>query len=235
MGSAVRAAIETDPRVELAAALGRESGPDDLARALAGCEVVVDVSAASAATALADAAAGVGRPALVIGATGFSPDEEARIAAAGRTLAIVKSGNFSIGVALLARLTRQAAAALPAETWDIDILDIHHRDKRDAPSGTAKLLAAAASAGRATAAADGTPAPGRAAPIGFASLRAGGIVGEHSVLFAAAGEIIVLSHSARDRSLFAAGAIAAALWVRGRTPGVYGMEEVLDLRPPAAA
>ena len=157
-----------------------------------------------------------------------------RSEAASRAIPIVKSGNFSIGVNVLAALVRQAAERLGPELWDIEILEAHHRHKRDAPSGTALLLAEAAAAGRGAPLADlalppraGVTDPRPPGAIGFASLRGGGVIGEHSVIFAAEEEVITLSHSALDRGLFARGALLAAKWVRGKGPGVYGMGEVL--------
>jgi 4-hydroxy-tetrahydrodipicolinate reductase len=164
----------------------------------------------------------------VVGTTGFSPDDEAKIRAAARHAVIVKSGNMSRGVTLLAELVKLAAKTLP--DFDIDIVEMHHRQKIDAPSGTALLLGAAAAAGRNIeikkrshegARADGT--------IGFASLRGGTVVGEHEVILAGSHERIVLSHTAEDRSIFASGAVAAALWGQGRKPGLYAMADVLGL------
>jgi 4-hydroxy-tetrahydrodipicolinate reductase len=205
--------------------------------ALATSDVIIDFSIPVASAELAILAAARGRPALVIGATGFSQEESAAILDASRRVPIVKSGNFSIGVNVLAGLVEQAARRLAAEDWDIEILDAHHRRKRDAPSGTALMLGDAASAGRGVAldqvmarARDGVGEPRRSGEIGFSSLRGGGIVGEHSVVFATEDEIITLSHSARDRRLFARGAVAAALWVSTRGPGLYDMADVLGFR-----
>jgi 4-hydroxy-tetrahydrodipicolinate reductase len=205
--------------------------------ALGASDVIIDFSTPGAAADLATLAAARGRAALVIGATGFSAVESAAILDASRSVPIVKSGNFSIGVNVLAGLVEQAARRLAAEDWDIEIVEAHHRRKRDAPSGTALILGDAAAAGRGVAldavmtrARDGVGAPRRSGEIGFSSLRGGGIVGEHSVAFAAEEEIITLSHSARDRRLFARGALAAALWVSTREPGLYDMAAVLGFR-----
>ena len=153
---------------------------------------------------------------------------------AAQRIAIVRAGNFSLGVNLLAALVEQAARRLPAADWDIEILEAHHRRKVDAPSGTALLLGEAAAQGRggtldphALAARSGITGERPRGGVGFASLRGGGIIGEHAVLFAGEEETITLSHSARDRSLFARGALAAALWVHGKPPGLYGMRAVL--------
>jgi 4-hydroxy-tetrahydrodipicolinate reductase len=205
--------------------------------ALASTDVIIDFSAPGAAADLATLAAAAGRPSLVIGVTGFSKAQSAAILAASRTIPIVRSGNFSIGVNVLAGLVEQAARRLAAQEWDIEILEAHHNRKRDAPSGTALMLGEAAAEGRGAAldqvmvrARDGVGDPRRSGEIGFSSIRGGGIVGEHDVVFAAEDEIITLSHSARDRRLFARGALAAALWVSTRGPGLYAMADVLGFR-----
>jgi 4-hydroxy-tetrahydrodipicolinate reductase len=201
--------------------------------ALAACDVIIDFSTAAAAEELARKAAARGAPALVIGATGFDAADEAAIVSAAKSIAIVRSGNFSLGVNLLAALVEEAARRLPAE-WDIEILEAHHRRKVDAPSGTALMLGEAAARGRkadlakvAARGRDGLTGPRPTDAIGFASLRAGGLVGEHSVILASEDEILTLSHSARDRRLFARGALAAAKWVQGRPAGLYDMRDVL--------
>jgi len=205
--------------------------------ALAASDVIVDFSTAQAASALARLAAGRGGPALVIGATGFSPAEEAIVREAAGRIAIVKSGNFSLGVNLLLGLVEQAARALSPADYDIEVFEAHHRRKVDAPSGTALMLGEAAARGRGVAlseagvrARDGMTGPRPEGAIGFSVMRGGGVVGEHSVVFAAEDEIITLHHSARDRSLFARGAVAAALWVKGRPPGLYDMQDVLGMK-----
>jgi 4-hydroxy-tetrahydrodipicolinate reductase len=170
----------------------------------------------------------------VIGTTGLSGEDEAAIAAAARHATIVKSGNMSLGVNLLSVLVKQAARALDAADFDIEILEMHHRHKVDAPSGTALLLGEAAAEGRAIELADksvrvrdGHTGPREAGTIGFATLRGGSVVGEHSVILAGIGERIVLSHLAEDRTIFARGAVKAALWARGRKPGLHSMLDVL--------
>jgi 4-hydroxy-tetrahydrodipicolinate reductase len=236
MGKAVASVSGDRTDAEIAARFDRPGGIAERDAALAACEVVVDFSSPAASVALAEEAARRGGPALVIGTTGFSAEQDAAIAAAARRVAIVKSGNFSIGVNVLAGLVEQAAARLGPDVWDIEIFEAHHRRKVDAPSGTAKLLAEAAARGRGTplsdlqlAPRDGVTGPREAGGIGFSVMRGGGIVGEHSVVFAAEDEIITLSHSARDRALFARGALFAAIWVRGKPPRLYGMAEVLGL------
>jgi len=208
-----------------------------LAQTLAASDVIIDFSTPAGSVALAEAAAAHGGPALVIASTGAS-DEEARvIQAAADRVAVVRSGNFSLGVNLLAGLVARAAKALGPDDWDIEILEQHHRRKVDAPSGTALMLGEAAAKGRGVQlrgveerARDGVTGPRGPAAIGFSVLRGGGIVGEHSVVFAAEDEIITLAHSARDRALFARGALAAAMWVAGKPPGLYDMMDVLGFK-----
>jgi 4-hydroxy-tetrahydrodipicolinate reductase len=171
----------------------------------------------------------------VIGTTGFDEKGENRIKAAARHAIIVKSGNMSMGVNLLAALAERAARALP--DYDIEVLEMHHRNKVDAPSGTALLLGHAAAQGREVAlnkhavkSRDGhNLGPRKDGDIGFASLRGGTVVGEHSIIFAGTGERITLSHSAEDRSIFAHGALTAAKWGHGQKPGLYSMTDVLGL------
>ena len=205
-------------------------------RALDEAAVVVDFTSAAASLDLAQVCADRGGPALVIGSTGWTADQDEVLQVAAGRLAIVRAGNFSLGVNLLMGLVRQAARALPSRAYDIEILEAHHRRKVDAPSGTALMLGAAAAQGRGVElsevserARDGITGVRKDGAIGFAVLRGGGLVGEHSVLFAAEDELITLSHSARDRSLFARGALEAALWVAGRPPGLYDMQDVLGL------
>jgi 4-hydroxy-tetrahydrodipicolinate reductase len=203
------------------------------------CDVAIDFSTPAATVAVAKLAAAAGGPALVIGATGWTEAEEAAVADAARRVAIVKSGNYSLGVNVLAGLVEQAARRLAAADWDIEISEAHHHRKIDAPSGTALMLGEAAAEGRGVGlgqvrvrARDGITGPRPEGAIGFSSLRAGGIVGEHSVMFASEEEVLTLSHSARDRKLFARGAVAAALWVAAKPPGLYDMKDVLGFRSP---
>ena len=224
MGQTVAALVAERSDITLVCGYGRADEPK---RALAECEVIIDVSTAGAAASLAARAGAQGRPALVIGATGFTAAENQAIESASRRVAIVKSGNFSLGINLLAALVEQAADRLGSQDWDVEILEAHHRLKADAPSGTALMLGEAAARGRGGNVARRAEGVRTEGTIGFASLRAGGIVGEHKVLIASEDEIITLGHSARDRAVFAKGALAAALWVRGRPPGLYGMKDVL--------
>ncbi|OCJ15207.1 4-hydroxy-tetrahydrodipicolinate reductase [Rhizobium sp. AC44/96] len=172
----------------------------------------------------------------IIGTTGCSTEDEAKIAAAARHARIVKSGNMGLGVNLLSVLVEQAARALDPADWDIEVLEMHHKRKVDAPSGTALLLGEAAAKGRGIDLAthsvrvrDGHTGPREAGTIGFATLRGGSVIGEHSVVFAGEGELVTMSHSAGDRSIFARGAIKAALWARDKKPGLYSMLDVLGL------
>ncbi|QRM53762.1 4-hydroxy-tetrahydrodipicolinate reductase [Sinorhizobium sp. BG8] len=172
----------------------------------------------------------------VVGTTGCSQEDDEKIKAAARHARVVKSGNMSLGVNLLSVLTEQAARALGPQDWDIEVLEMHHKRKVDAPSGTALLLGEAAARGRGIELAtnsvrvrDGHTGPRPSGTIGFATLRGGSVIGEHSVLIAGEGETVTLSHSATDRSIFARGAVHAALWARDRKPGFYSMLDVLGL------
>jgi 4-hydroxy-tetrahydrodipicolinate reductase len=232
MGRAVSQVLDAREDVMVAARFDWGETPD-----LSLCDVVIDFSTAEASVALAKQCAERSGPALVIGSTGFSPEQEAEIVAASDRIAIVRSGNFSLGVNILIGLVEHAALRLDARDWDIEITEAHHRRKVDAPSGTALMLGEAAAAGRNADLSelrakpyDGIVGEREAGKIGFSSVRAGGIVGEHTVLFASEDEVISLSHSAIDRSLFAKGAVAAAAWVRSRRPGLYDMQDVLGFR-----
>ncbi len=172
----------------------------------------------------------------VIGTTGFTAADEARLEAAARHATIVKSGNMSLGVNLLAALVEQAARALDTN-FDIEILEMHHKHKVDAPSGTALLLGQAAANGRNIAlgdhsvrSRDGHTGERPAGAIGFAALRGGSVVGDHTVIFAGAGERLEFTHRAENRQIFARGAITAALWAKGREPGLFSMRDVLGIK-----
>jgi 4-hydroxy-tetrahydrodipicolinate reductase len=171
----------------------------------------------------------------VIGTTGLSEDDIARLDGAARHAVIVRAGNMSLGVNLLTQLTRQVAAAL-GEDFDIEVVEAHHRHKVDAPSGTALMLGEAAAEGRGldfgqayVAARDGITGARAPGSIGFSAIRGGDIIGEHDVIFAGAGERIVLRHIASDRALFARGALKAVLWGQDKVPGQYSMLDVLGL------
>ncbi|MBA1142281.1 4-hydroxy-tetrahydrodipicolinate reductase [Mesorhizobium neociceri] len=237
MGRQMALAAEADPRLQLVARFHRPgSAGEGLVQrdeALALADVVIDFTTPAASVDLAKACAARGGPALVIGSTGFEPAELAAIATASKSVAIVRSGSYSLGLNMLTGLVEQAARALGPDA-DIEILEAHHRSKVDAPSGTALMLGEAAARGRgvilddvAKRTRDGVTGPRPVGEIGFAVLRGGSIVGEHSVSLLAEGETLTLSHSAGDRSMFARGAIAAALWVARRPPGEYDMRDVL--------
>ncbi len=191
--------------------------------------VLIDFTAPAAT--LAHARAWTASP-MVIGTTGFSAGEEAEIVRLSKASPIVKSGNFSLGVNVLAALAKKAASVLGPD-YDIEIVEAHHRAKADAPSGTALMLGQAAAEGRGVAF-EGAMRLDREGVrekgvIGMAVIRGGGIVGDHDVMFAGASELVRLSHRALDRSLFARGAIAAARWVADKPPGLYSMADVLGL------
>lgn len=207
---------------------------DDPLPAFAAADGVVDFTTPAATVHFAELAA-QSRIIHVIGTTGCSAEDEAAITAAARHSIVIKSGNMSLGVNVLAALVKKAAAALDLD-FDIEVLEMHHRMKVDAPSGTALLLGEAAAEGRQIALAehsvrvrDGHTGARVEGDIGFATLRGGTVVGEHSVIFAGNGERLTLSHSAERRDLFAAGALKAALWGRGKKPGRYTMADVLGL------
>jgi len=254
MGRTLIRVIAETPGVTLAGAIerpgsaeiGQDSGvlaglpsngiavTDDPLPVFARADGVLDFTSPAATVGFSELAAQA-RIVHVVGTTGLSADDEAKLKAAARHAVVVKSGNMSLGVNLLAVLVQQAAKALDAD-FDIEILEMHHRHKVDAPSGTALLLGEAAAEGRAIALGehsvrvrDGHTGARRRGDIGFATLRGGSVVGEHSVLFSGEGETIELSHRATDRAIFARGAVKAALWGRGRKPGFYSMIDVLGL------
>ena len=230
MGLAIASAIEAaGARAAGGVDAGEDAGP--LARA---ADVLVDFSAPGALEDHLTAARTAGTP-IVVGTTGLRDRHHALLDAAAADIAVLQTGNTSLGVTLLARLVREAAAALGPE-WDIEIAETHHRHKVDAPSGTAILLGEAAAAGRGAtlgelrvdsrAGLTGARAEGT---IGFASLRGGSVIGDHQVIFAGEGERIELTHLAQDRSTFAHGAVRAALWLVGKPAGRYRMADVLAL------
>jgi 4-hydroxy-tetrahydrodipicolinate reductase len=206
---------------------------DDVVAALKGAEAIIDFTAPAASVDLARRAA-AGGLVHIIGTTGCSAEDDTAIAEAARNGArIVKAGNFSLGVNLLAGLVKQAAARLGDE-FDIEILEMHHNRKVDAPSGTALMLGEAAAAGRNIALAehaargrDGLTGARRRGDIGFAALRGGTVIGEHTVILAGDAERIELTHRAESRTIFANGAVRATLWAAGQQPGLYDMADVL--------
>ena len=255
MGRALIQAIAAGKSVVLAGALeqagspliGRDSGElaglgpngikltSDAAALAAEVDGIIDFTIPKASVDLAAVAAKAGIV-HVIGTTGFLAAEEDAIKAASSKAIIVKSGNMSLGVNLLAAVVKLVAQKLDDE-FDIEIVEMHHNKKIDAPSGTALLLGQAAAAGRGVdltqkkdAARDGHTGARRVGDLGFASLRGGTVVGEHNVIFAGPAERIELGHRAEDRMIFARGAVKAALWARGQKPGLYSMADVLGLR-----
>ncbi|MEM8811838.1 MAG: 4-hydroxy-tetrahydrodipicolinate reductase [Pseudomonadota bacterium] len=251
--SLIKTVIECDG-THLAAALEREGSPDlgrdageiaglgplgvviedDVPGAIARGDGVLDFTTPDATCLFAAEAAKAGLV-HVIGTTGLTGNQEALLAQAAGQARIVKSGNMSLGVNLLAELVRQAASAL-GQDFDIEVVEMHHKHKVDAPSGTAYLLGAAAADGRGIDLAeasvrvrDGQTGPRPSGTIGFATLRGGSVVGDHTIILAGDGERLELTHRAQDRSLFASGAIKAALWAKRQEPGLYSMKDVLGL------
>jgi 4-hydroxy-tetrahydrodipicolinate reductase len=229
MGAAVAAAA---PKLGVALAASTDQG-DDLGAAMASADVVVDFSSPKATEALLTLAAAAGKP-VVIGTTGHTADEKAALLRIAARVPCVWTGNFSVGVNLLYALTRRAARAL-GDDFDAEVIEMHHRMKVDAPSGTAarlleiileerKLDRGALRHGR-----EGITGARKTAEVGVHSLRGGDVVGDHTVIFAGTGERIELTHRALDRAVFAQGALRAAQWVVGKKPGVYDMQDVLGL------
>jgi 4-hydroxy-tetrahydrodipicolinate reductase len=207
----------------------------DAAPLIAQADAIIDFTVPQATLAFAALAAQAGKI-HIIGTTGLTADDEATIKDAAKRAVIVKSGNMSLGVNLLAALTKRVAQTLDAD-FDIEILEMHHNKKVDAPSGTALMLGRAAAEGRgvdldkhSVRVRDGHTGARRSGDIGFASLRGGTVVGEHSAIFAGLAERIELVHKAEDRMIFARGALKAALWARGQKPGLYSMADVLGLK-----
>lgn len=254
MGRAIIQVVNTLPDCEIvggteqpdSAAIGQDAGElaglrrlgvtitDQPIELFSRSEAVIDFTTPDATLEHAELAAQA-RIVHVIGTTGFTSEHEDAIYAASRHARIVKSGNMSLGVNLLAALTKKAAEALGPD-YDIEILEMHHRHKVDAPSGTALLLGDGAAKGRKVAlenhavrVRDGQIGPRKAGDIGFATLRGGDVIGDHSVIFAGGGERVELVHRASDRQLFARGAVQAAIWAFDQSPGLYSMQDVLGL------
>ncbi len=230
MGQAIAAAA---PELGLTVGAAVDVG-DDLGRALDSADVIVDFSSHHATRAVLELAA-TRRKAVVIGTTGHSAAARAELLALAAKVPCVWAGNFSVGVNLLFALTRRAAAVLGSD-YDAEVVEMHHRFKKDAPSGTAarlleiileerKLTAAALRHGRQGITGERTPSE-----VGIHALRGGDVVGDHTVIFAALGERLELSHKASDRGIFARGALRAAQWVATQPPGVYDMQDVLGLK-----
>jgi 4-hydroxy-tetrahydrodipicolinate reductase len=254
MGRTLVRAIAETPGLALAGAveapgaptLGQDSGvlaglpangilvETDVKRLLADADGLIDFTVPAATVACAMLAAERGA-AHIVGTTGFSADDEAKIAEAAKRATIVKSGNMSLGVNLLAALVKQVAQKLD-DDFDIEIVEMHHNKKVDAPSGTALMFGRAAAAGRGIdlkqhtiPAREGHTGARERGDIGFAALRGGTVVGEHSVIFAGPAERVELTHRAEDRMIFARGAVKAALWAHGQKPGLYTMADVLGV------
>lgn len=199
-----------------------------------GADVLIDVSLPDATIAAAKRLAKKGAPAMVTGVTGLTEDQSAELAEAAKSLPILVAGNFSVGVTILEDLVRQAAAALPFHRWDTEIIETHHRAKLDAPSGTALLLGEAVAEARgqaldqvASRGRDGHTGYRPPGTIGFAAVRGGSVIGEHEVRFLSDFEEITLTHAARDRRVFALGALDAARWINGKPAGLYTMRDMI--------
>lgn len=254
MGRMLIAALAADPGLQLCAAVDAPGTPDvgrDVgelaglgkngvalsavaAEAFAACDVLIDFTRPSATLSHARLAAQAGK-ALVIGTTGLSESDKAEIAAASKSAPILLAANMSLGVTLLSALVEAAAQRL-GDDFDIEVLEMHHRAKVDAPSGTALALGEAAARGRAVALTekatrvrDGITGPRVPGTIGFATLRGGDVVGDHTVIFAGPGERLELTHKASSRQLFAQGALRAARWLAGQPVGLYSMRDVLGI------
>lgn len=230
MGQALVAAIEAAGQTH---AGGVDQG-DDLTALVAASDVFVDFSSPHALERNLDACVAAGKP-IVVGTTGLEERHHFLIDDAARDIAVLQTGNTSLGVTMLAALVKQAASQL-GDDWDIEILEMHHRHKVDAPSGTALLLGEAAAQGRnidlkahSERGRDGIAGARAAGAIGFASLRGGSVAGDHNVIFASDNERIELTHRAESRAVFASGAVKAALWLVGQQVGRYRMSEVLGL------
>jgi len=254
MGRTLLRAISEVPGFSLAGAVDREGAPEigadtgtlaglspsgkkvtsDALPLVVQADAIIDFTTPASTVALA-ALAAQARIVHVIGTTGMSAADDAKLEAAARHAALIKSGNMSLGVNLLAALVKRAAASLGPD-FDIEILEMHHNKKVDAPSGTALLLGNAAAEGRkvqleknSVRSRDGHTGARKAGDIGFAALRGGTVVGDHTVIFAGPSERIELTHKAEDRMIFARGALAAAKWGKGKKPGIYSMADVLGL------
>jgi 4-hydroxy-tetrahydrodipicolinate reductase len=206
----------------------------DARQVLRDSDVAIDFTSPEATASHAALAAELGRP-IVIGTTGLSGEQESAIRRAAERVPVVWAANTSLGINLLLGLVEQVAARLGPE-WDIEIVEMHHRGKVDAPSGTALTLGRTAAAARgavfdevAQRGRDGITGPRKAGAIGFAALRGGDNIGEHHVIFAGLGESLELTHRATNRAIYAKGAVRAACWLVTRPPGLYGMKEVLGL------
>lgn len=232
MGQAILS-VASSEQASVAVAVDQGDNP---AAHLDQVDVVIDFSFHSATLPLAQLCAKHGKP-LVIGTTGHTPEEKAAITAAVKGIPVVWAGNYSVGVTLLNALVRQAARALvDAGRWDIELTEMHHRHKKDAPSGTAETLLKILREERQLAEKDlkhgrsGLTGERPVSEIGVHALRGGDVVGEHTVIFSAEGERLELKHTATNREIFARGAVRAARWLKSRAPGLYSMDDVLGLK-----
>ncbi|MFB0612415.1 4-hydroxy-tetrahydrodipicolinate reductase [Aurantiacibacter poecillastricola] len=230
MGQAIAAVLATGEH-SCSGGVGRGENPGDLADA---SDALVDFSSPPALKDNLHAAIGAGVP-ILVGTTGLDDSHHAALDSAAQAVPVLQTGNTSLGVTLLSALVHEAAARLGAE-WDIEVLEMHHRMKVDAPSGTARLLGEAAADARGIVLSehtesgrDGHTGERARGAIGFAALRGGTVAGEHSVIFAGQQERLTLSHTAEDRSIFARGAVQGAAWLIGKPPGRYAMKDVLGL------
>jgi len=255
MGGAIIRALDMEPRAQLAVAITAKTSPhigkdaaevaglkncgvvltSDVHAAMENCDVLIDFSHPKVAIDAALAMHKTRCHSLVTGTTGYSETEEKALLAAAESITLLKSGNFSLGVNMLEALVEMATDKLRAG-WDIEVLEMHHKHKVDAPSGTALMLGEAAAKGRGVSLRDNQvlSREGRGdarteGQIGFAALRGGGVIGAHEVRIASELEMITLSHDAFDRSVFASGAVTAALWAAGKPKGLYDMKDVLGL------
>lgn len=231
MGQAVSACALADPMFEI---VGKIDLGDDLGSVIRNCDVVIDFSSHEATESVAQCCAAHGKP-VVIGTTGHTPEEHARVVSYSAKIPMVWSANFSTGVNVLLWLTKRTVEILGPE-FDVEIVEMHHRFKKDSPSGTAMALARAAAEARGVNLAEvakygrqGIVGERTRSEIGILALRGGDVVGEHTVICAGNGERIELTHKASSRETFARGALRAARWVVGRQPGLYTMQHVLGL------
>jgi len=238
LGGAIRLALSGSDHLQFAGGTDRATDADwavSLDMLLDKVDVVIDVAAPGATASHVAHAAAAGK-AYITGTTGLSADDHAALDQAANTIPVLQTGNFSLGVTVLSALVQQAAALLDDNGWDIELVESHHRHKVDSPSGTALLLGEAAARGRQVKLDDvrldarsGLHGPRKTGDIGFASLRGGSVIGEHSALFLGANERIELAHKAEDRGLFARGALAAAQFIATAPKGRYDMRDVLKI------
>ena len=245
MGRALAAALEGRADAEIVLAFdqpgteGQSAGALTLGGAgdIGGCDVVIDFTVPAASAALAEAAAARGGPALVVGATGWTEAEDARLKAAAARVPIVRAGNYSLGLNILVGVVEQVARQLPGVDWDVEVFEAHHRRKVDAPSGTALTMGEviANALGRnlddcAVYGREGVTGERDPSTIGFSAIRGGDIVGDHTVLFAGIGERIEITHKSSSRVSYAQGALRAVRFLSSRGAGLFDMQDVLGLR-----